>query len=98
MRKTFLGVLAAVIVLSSGAATALAAGPGGGRYFADTDGDGICDNRGTDYRCSMGGTGCGEYFVDEDGDGICDNNISGQGGGYGRGAGGGHGFRGGRGR
>lgn len=62
MRKVLFGVLAAVIVLSADAGTALAAGARCGHYFVDTNSDGICDNAGT--MCA---------YVDEDGDGICDN-------------------------
>ena len=62
MRKAFLGTLAAVIVLSTCATTAFAAGPAGGRYFVDADGDGICDNFGS--MC---------MYADADGDGICDS-------------------------
>ena len=89
MRKALLGVVAAAIILSLGSVSAFAAGPGGGRYFVDTDGDGICDNAGG--RCA---------YVDADGDGICDNYQSGQGRGCGHGGrcGRGSGFRGGRGR
>ena len=44
MKKAFLGVLSAAVVLSMCMATAFAAGPGRGRYFVDADEDGICDN------------------------------------------------------
>lgn len=89
MRKAFLGVMAAAVILSLGSTSAFAAGPGGGRCFVDADGDRICDNAGG--RCA---------YVDADGDGICDNCQPGQGRGCGRGGQGGHGngFRGGRGR
>lgn len=89
MKKAFLGVLSAAVVLSMCMATAFAAGPGRGRYFVDADGDGICDNA---------GNGCA--YVDADGDGICDNYVSVQSVGYGRGCHGGrgNGFRGGCGR
>lgn len=80
MKKAFLGVLSAAVVLSMCMATAFAAGPGKGRYFVDADGDGICDNAGN--RCA---------YVDADGDGICDNYASGQSVGYGRGCHGGRG-------
>lgn len=71
MRKVFLGVLAAVIMLSAGADTAFAAGPRGGRCFVDADGDGICDVCGANYGSCL--TGEGTAFADADGDGICDN-------------------------
>ena len=61
MKKSILRVLSTALVLSMCAATAFAAGPCGGRYFVDADGDGVCDNAGS--RCA---------YVDEDGDGLCD--------------------------
>ena len=110
MKKVFSGVLAAAIVLSMCLATGFAAGPGCGRHFADADGDGVCDNAGSqcaytdadgDGICDVCGAAHaqpGGNFVDADGDGICDNYRSGRGCGYGRGARGGcgTGFRGGR--
>lgn len=36
-----------------------------GKYYADADGDGVCDN--------YGACGNGQYYVDADGDGVCDN-------------------------
>lgn len=69
-------LLAALLVVAIGGA-AFAAG-GRSRNFADTDGDGVCDNLGTGIctsACASTGTGCGRNcnFVDSDGDGICDN-------------------------
>jgi len=87
MRKVLSGILAAVIVLSVCATTALAAGPGRGRYFVDADGDGICDNCGVYHRCGMAATSRGRNFVDADGDGVCDYYVTGQGRGNGRGNG-----------
>jgi len=87
MRKVFSGILATVMVLSVCAATALAAGPGRGCYFADTDGDGICDNCGAYHPCGIAGTGRGGNFVDADGDGSCDHYVTGQSRGNGRGNG-----------
>ena len=111
MKKTLLGVLSTVIVLSVCAATAFAAGPRCGRNFVDADGDGICDNAGSgcvyadadgDGLCDVCGaehgscpTGEGAAFVDADGDGICDNYGTGLG--LGHGCGRGHGSRCGRG-
>lgn len=85
MKKTFFGVFAAVMVFLLGSTTVFAAGPGCGRYFADADGDGICDNAGS--IC---------VYEDADGDGVCDNYAAGQG--RGNGCGRGNGFRSGRGR
>lgn len=114
MKKVLAGILSTALALSLGATAAFAAGPGCGRYFADADGDGICDNAGSqcayvdadgDGVCDVCGAahtrpGVGRYFVDVDGDGVCDNYQSGQGRGCGRGGqcGRGNGFRGGRGR
>lgn len=78
MKKALLGVLSTAIVFSMCATTAFAAGPGGGRYFVDADGDGICDNCEAYHWC-------GDNFVDIDGDGVCDNYAAGQGRGTGRG-------------
>lgn len=111
MKKVLAGILSTALALSLGATAAFAAGPGCGRYFADADGDGICDNAGSqcayvdadgDGICDVCGAahtrpGGGRCFVDADGDGVCDNYQSGQGLGCGRG-GRGNGFRGGRGR
>ena len=44
MRKTFVGVITAVMVLSIGATSAFAIGSGTGRNYVDADGDGVCDN------------------------------------------------------
>ena len=54
MKKVLVGALSTAIVFSMCAAAAFAAGPGCGRYFADADGDGICDN----YQSGQG-RGCG---------------------------------------
>ena len=62
MGKVALRVLAMMMVLSLGAATAFAASPGSGGNYVDADGDGICDYAGS--VCS---------FADADGDGLCDS-------------------------
>lgn len=55
MKKVLFRIFAAAIVLSMAVTTALAAEPGGGRYFVDADGDGVCDNyasgQGCGFRC-----------------------------------------------
>ena len=62
MKKVLFRIFAAAIVLSMAVTTALAAEPGGGRYFVDADGDGVCDNAasGACPRVGAGyGRGCG---------------------------------------
>ena len=67
MKKTFLTVLAFVLVFSLCAvAFAAPAGRGQKARFVDEDGDGVCDN------CGLAKEECAN-FVDEDGDGVCDN-------------------------
>lgn len=91
LRKASLAATAAVIALALGAAPAFAWGghgtaTGGAQHrlrsgtaaqYVDTDGDGVCDNRGVNFVdadgdgvCDNRGTGAG--FVDTDGDGVCD--------------------------
>lgn len=62
MKKAVVGVIAAGMVLSIGATSAFAVGPGSGRNFTDQNGDGICD---------YGGSTC--RYTDADNDGICDS-------------------------
>ena len=62
MKRVLAGILTALLTISLCGVTAFAAGPGGGRHFVDTDGDGVCDNAGS--QC---------VYVDADGDGVCDN-------------------------
>ena len=52
-KKIFVGVLAAVIVLSVGVMGAFTAEAGYGKYFADADHDGICDWAGSGYHCTV---------------------------------------------
>lgn len=47
-----------------------------GKYFVDTNGDGICDNCGGYYANDITGTTQGGNYVDIDGDGVCDNYAS----------------------
>ena len=56
MKKKWIAAAVVAVMLLVGMSTAFAAG-GMGRHFADADGDGICDNAGTN---------CGRYFVDAD--------------------------------
>ena len=68
MKKTFWGVLATVIALSAGTTSALAACPGTGCRYVDSNQDEVCYYAGS--FCYAEGE---EIFVDADGDGICDN-------------------------
>ena len=88
MKKTFWGVLATVIALSAGTTSALAACPGTGCRYVDSNQDEVCYYAGSFCYADTDGDGicdsCGAYhrncftegeeiFVDADGDGICDN-------------------------
>lgn len=66
MKRTAVGILAAMMVLSGGTIQTFAANTGNGRNFIDVNSDGICDNYTgkSEKRCS---------FIDEDEDGFCDN-------------------------
>lgn len=86
MKKVFLGILAAAILVSAGATASLAASVGGGRRFVDVDDNGVCD---------YADSGCA--YADADGDGVCDYHVSGQSRGRSHGWGHGHGHRQGRG-
>lgn len=77
MKKAFLGVLAAGVIISAGVTSVLAAGAG--RNFVDTDGDSVCDNF-----VDADENGICDNFVDTDGNGICGS--YGMGRGRGRGA------------
>ena len=68
MKKTTVGILTSIIVVSAGTASVFAAGQAKGRNFTDVDGNGICDN--AKVVCS---------YVDEDQNGIYDHCKSGQG-------------------
>ena len=59
MKKTTVGILTSIIVVSAGTASVFAAGQAKGRNFTDVDGNGICDN--AKVVCS---------YVDEDQNGI----------------------------
>ena len=87
MKKAVIGMFAAIIILSFGTVSALAAGPGRDRSFTDADRNWICDFAGAacrraDQESTRGSCGVclqkyGECFADADGDGVCDN-YSGQ--------------------
>ena len=72
MKKMIFAVMLSAALVTFGGISAIAAPSscikGCNRInFVDTNGDGICDNHGTN--CSIG-------FVDENGDGICDHCAS----------------------
>lgn len=81
-KKIFVGVLAAVIVLSVGVMGAFTAEAGYGKYFEDADHDGICDWAGSGYHCTVRDNAeqrcinkdcISEICVDADENGVCDN-------------------------
>lgn len=74
MKKTIAkaGAIAMALAIAAGTAVGASAYCGGGRYYSDSNGDGICDYCGN-YNCG----GHGRYYVDADGDGVCDNYGSG---------------------
>ena len=94
-KKVWMGAVTAALaltVLTTGALAGWHHGWSGGSgnygawantvcHYADADGDGVCDNRGTGA--------C--HYVDADGDGVCDNYGQYTGTGYGQYAGTGHG-------
>lgn len=81
-KKIFVGVLAAVIVLSVGVMGAFTAEARYGKYFADADHDGICDWADSGYHCTVRDNAeqrcinkdcISETCVDADENGVCDN-------------------------
>ena len=71
--KKFATILTMVLIFSVCSTTVISAGPRNGRNFVDADGDGICDNYGSNG-CGNGYcNGNGNGYVDADGDGVCDN-------------------------
>ena len=72
--KKILALTAAAAMIAGTAVYASAYCGSHGRYYTDTNGDGICDYCGA-YSCE----GHGRYYTDADGNGVCDN--------YGTGAG-----------
>ncbi len=71
MKKLLAGTLIAAAVLCIGGTGVLAAAPGRGQNFIDSDGNGICDHLETSLTDGIRGGGMNS--TDEDGDGICDN-------------------------
>ena len=93
IKKTTVGILTSIIVVSAGTASVFAAGQAKGRNFTDVDGNGICDNAKVvcsyvdeeqneicDHNSADHFCRCenGKNFVDADGDKICDHCKSGQ--------------------
>lgn len=71
--KKFATILAMVLIFSVCSTTVISAGPRNGRNFVDADGDGICDNYGSNGNGYGNGYCNGNGYVDADGDGVCDN-------------------------
>ena len=74
MKKMIFAVMLSATLVTFGGISAIAAPSscmkGCNRInFVDTNGDGICDNHGTNCGIGIG-------FVDENGDGICDHRAS----------------------
>ncbi|MDU5209327.1 MAG: hypothetical protein E6441_08675 [Clostridium sp.] len=67
MKKTLIGILTTVMVLSIGVTSAFAVSSRAGENFVDADGNGICDNY--DEKQNING----KNYIDEDNDGVCDN-------------------------
>lgn len=93
MKKLLAGTLIVASVLCIGGTGVLAAVPGRGANYTDSDGNGICDHLETSL--PDGTRGGGMNFTDEDRDGICDNYGTGNAAGLRNRAGGHGGFRGG---
>lgn len=82
MKRAVSIILAAILILAIGTASAFAVSERRGANFVDADENGICDNYDGDRVCPQDGIGrgagrgrggCGSGFADADGDGICDN-------------------------
>lgn len=71
--KKFTAILTMALILSVFSTSVTAACHRNGRNFVDADGDGVCDNYGSNGNGCGKRSGCGKGYVDADGDGICDN-------------------------
>lgn len=78
MKKTLIGVLTIVIVLTIGVTSAFAVSSRAGENFVDDDGNGICDNYKENQKNDVSQNISDKNFIDEDNDGICDNYTSGK--------------------
>lgn len=95
MKKWWIGILTAAMVLSVGATSVFADASVKGQNFVDDNGDGVCDvvtvltDKTTGSAEVLGETAAatmrwanknGQNYVDADGDGVCDNYGTGNGG------------------
>ena len=74
MKKLVVSALLATLVMTMGAGSSSATEVTYGRYYADANQDGICDNCDEEDGCNL--RICNKkvkYFVDKDENGICDN-------------------------
>ena len=71
--KKIAATLTIALILSVFSTAVTAAGPGNGRNYVDADGNGVCDNAGSNGNGCGRRSGCGKGYVDADGNGICDN-------------------------
>ena len=77
--KKFATILTMVLIFSLCSTTVISAGPRNGRNFVDADGDGICDNYGSNG-CGNGyGYGNGYCNGNGNGNGYCNGNGNGNG-------------------
>ena len=67
MKKIVTGIIITSLIVAFAAMGTFAYGYNRSGNYTDSNGDGICDNRGAN------GCGRGVNFDDEDGDGLCDN-------------------------
>ena len=71
--KKIAATLTIALILSVFSTAVTAAGPGNGRNYVDADGNGVCDNAGSNGNGCGRRNGCGKGYADTDGDGVCDN-------------------------
>lgn len=87
MKKIVFGILVTAMTVAAGTASVFAAevNSWSGRYFVDSNRDGVCDNYGVHGMGFVDGNGdgvcdnygvCGMGFVDNNGDGVCDHPYS----------------------
>lgn len=71
--KKIAATLTIALILSVFSTAVTAAGPGNGRNYVDADGNGVCDNAGSNGNGCGRRSGCGKGYADADGNGVCDN-------------------------